>query len=44
MADVLAWMVSMANLLEIDLQAEVLKKYPLVCPLCSSNPCTCPFR
>lgn len=44
MADVLAWMVSMANLLEIDLQSEVLKKYPRVCPLCSSNPCTCPFR
>lgn len=44
MADVLAWMVSVANLLGIDLEAEVLKKYPLACPLCSSNPCTCPFR
>ncbi len=44
MADVLAWMVSVANLLGIDLEAEVLKKYPRVCPLCSSSPCTCPFR
>lgn len=44
MADVLAWMVSVANLLGIDLEAEVLKKYPGVCPLCSSVPCDCPFR
>ena len=44
MADVLAWMVSVANLLGIDLEAEVLKKYPGVCPLCSSLPCECPFR
>jgi NTP pyrophosphatase (non-canonical NTP hydrolase) len=44
MADVLAWLVSMANLLDIDLESELLKKYPKVCPLCSSVPCTCPFR
>jgi NTP pyrophosphatase (non-canonical NTP hydrolase) len=44
MADVLAWMVSVANLLGIDLESEVLKKYPRVCPLCSTSPCTCPFR
>jgi NTP pyrophosphatase (non-canonical NTP hydrolase) len=44
MADVLAWMVSVANLLGIDLESEVLKKYPRACPLCSSSPCTCPFR
>jgi NTP pyrophosphatase (non-canonical NTP hydrolase) len=44
MADVLAWMVSVANLLGIDLESEVLKKYPRVCPLCSATPCTCPFR
>jgi NTP pyrophosphatase (non-canonical NTP hydrolase) len=44
MADVLAWMVSVANLLGIDLETEVLKKYPGVCPLCSSKPCICPFR
>ena len=44
MADVLAWMVSVANFLGIDLESEVLKKYPRRCPLCSSSPCTCPFR
>ena len=44
MADVMAWLVSMANLLEIDLETELLKKYARVCPLCSSIPCACPFR
>jgi NTP pyrophosphatase (non-canonical NTP hydrolase) len=44
MADVMAWLVSLANLLAIDLEDEILKKYPEVCPLCSSSPCTCPFR
>ncbi|MDI6755061.1 MAG: MazG nucleotide pyrophosphohydrolase domain-containing protein [Thermodesulfobacteriota bacterium] len=44
MADVFAWLASMANLLSVDLESEVLKKYPKVCPICSSSPCTCPFR
>jgi NTP pyrophosphatase (non-canonical NTP hydrolase) len=44
MADVVAWLVSVANLLDIDLESELSKKYPKVCPLCSSTPCTCPFR
>ncbi len=44
MADVVAWLVSVANLLGIDLEAELLKKYGRVCPLCSSIPCACPFR
>lgn len=44
MADVVAWLVSVANLLNIDLESELLKKYPRVCPICSSAPCTCPFR
>lgn len=44
MADVMAWLVSMANLLGIDLETELLKKYGRVCPLCSSIPCACPFR
>jgi len=43
MADVFAWLASMANLLSVDLESEVLKKYPKVCPICSSAPCTCPF-
>lgn len=41
MADVLAWLVSLANLMQIDLEAELSKKYPQVCPLCLTNPCSC---
>jgi NTP pyrophosphatase (non-canonical NTP hydrolase) len=44
MADVIAWLASVANLLNVDLETELLKKYPLACPLCSSVPCKCPFR
>ncbi len=44
MADVVAWLVSLANLLGIDLESEILKKYPGVCPLCSSIPCQCPMK
>ena len=44
MADVVAWLVSVGNLLNIDLESELLKKYPKVCPICSSAPCACPFR
>lgn len=44
MADVMAWLASMANLLGIDLETELRKKYTGVCPLCSSTPCACPFR
>ena len=43
MADVIAWLASMANLLEIDLEGEIEKKYPRTCSLCRSSPCVCPF-
>ena len=43
MADVMAWLASMANLLGVDLEQEFSKKYPRTCSLCRSNPCTCPF-
>jgi NTP pyrophosphatase (non-canonical NTP hydrolase) len=43
MADVIAWIASMANLLGVDLESEILKKYPKVCSLCHANPCICPF-
>lgn len=43
MADVLAWLASMANLLGVDLQEELLKKYPRTCSLCRANPCICPL-
>ncbi|MCX5907238.1 MAG: nucleotide pyrophosphohydrolase [Deltaproteobacteria bacterium] len=42
MADVIAWLASLANLLQIDLEAELLKKYPRHCLLCRSVPCQCP--
>ncbi len=44
MADVIAWLASVANLLNIDLESALVQKYPQKCPLCSSVPCTCPFR
>jgi NTP pyrophosphatase (non-canonical NTP hydrolase) len=44
MADVVAWLASVANLLNIDLEAELLKKYPRMCSLCRSLPCRCPAR
>jgi NTP pyrophosphatase (non-canonical NTP hydrolase) len=43
MADVFAWLASMANLLKVDLESEIQKKYPNVCPLCSASPCCCPW-
>lgn len=41
MADVFAWMVSMANMLDIDVEKACLSKYPLKCPKCGSMPCSC---
>ena len=40
-ADVLAWLVSLANLADVDLEKAVLKKYPGVCPYCGKSPCEC---
>lgn len=41
MADVLAWLVSLANLYSIDLESEALKKYPNYCTRCGKKPCRC---
>jgi NTP pyrophosphatase (non-canonical NTP hydrolase) len=41
MADVLAWLCSIANLAGISLEAAALKKYPEQCSRCDSKPCTC---
>ncbi len=43
-ADVFAWLCSFCNLLNIDLEEAVLKKYGNGCPRCSSSPCRCPIR
>jgi NTP pyrophosphatase (non-canonical NTP hydrolase) len=41
MADIIAWTTSLANLLKIDLESSILKKYPNKCIKCNSNPCIC---
>ncbi|KYK36381.1 MAG: nucleotide pyrophosphohydrolase [Theionarchaea archaeon DG-70-1] len=43
MADVLAWLFSLGNLLNIDVEKAVLSKYDKVCPRCRKIPCECPF-
>ena len=41
MADVLAWLVTLANVRGIDLEAAVVRKYGAVCPGCGGSPCVC---
>jgi NTP pyrophosphatase (non-canonical NTP hydrolase) len=41
MADVFAWLCSLANLLGVDLSQALLKKYPDVCYRCRKAPCQC---
>jgi len=40
-ADVLAWLVSLCNLLDIDLEEAALSKYNDKCPKCGLKPCLC---
>jgi NTP pyrophosphatase (non-canonical NTP hydrolase) len=40
-ADVLAWVASLANQMEVDLAAAV-ERYANGCPRCHASPCTCP--
>jgi NTP pyrophosphatase (non-canonical NTP hydrolase) len=41
-ADVVAWLVSVANLEGIDIQNAVTAKYGSGCPKCKETPCVCP--
>lgn len=41
-ADVLAWLASLANIVNIDLEKATLSKYDNKCPKCRHNPCNCP--
>ncbi|MCX7391631.1 MAG: MazG nucleotide pyrophosphohydrolase domain-containing protein [Planctomycetota bacterium] len=41
-ADVLAWLVTMANVMNVDLESAVAKKYGRGCPGCGELACTCP--
>ena len=39
-SDVLAWLASLANLLDVDLN-DVMLRYADGCPKCHESPCTC---
>ena len=41
MADVLAWLATLANIRGIDLEAAVARKYGAACPGCRAVPCNC---
>jgi len=40
-ADVLAWLASLANVVNISLEDAALRKYGDGCPRCSQTPCNC---
>ena len=40
--DVFAWLTSLCNILGIDLESAVSRKYSEVCPRCLKSPCGCP--
>src|SRR5512142_1902020 len=44
MADVLAWLATLASLEGISLEDAAIEKYGKGCPRCGSIPCSCPLR
>ena len=42
-ADVIAWLVSLANITGIDLERAAINKYSYKCPKCQQSPCQCTF-
>jgi NTP pyrophosphatase (non-canonical NTP hydrolase) len=40
-ADVLAWLASLANVVEVNLEEATLSKYDGKCPKCRQSPCQC---
>ncbi|MGQ9459951.1 MAG: MazG nucleotide pyrophosphohydrolase domain-containing protein [Candidatus Bathyarchaeaceae archaeon] len=42
-ADVLAWLASLANVVNIDLEKAATNKYDNKCPKCGQTPCKCSF-
>ena len=40
-ADIIAWTLSIANILNIDVPSAFKDKYDGICPRCNSNPCSC---
>jgi NTP pyrophosphatase (non-canonical NTP hydrolase) len=41
LADITAWTISIANILEIDIESALIDKYPNKCRKCNSSPCQC---
>jgi NTP pyrophosphatase (non-canonical NTP hydrolase) len=41
LADIIAWTISIANLIDIDMEKALFDKYPNKCKKCSSSPCKC---
>ncbi len=41
-ADVLAWLATIANVVDVDLEAAITRKYGGGCPGCGALACTCP--
>jgi len=42
-ADVIAWLASLANVANVDLEKATLSKYNHKCPKCGHSPCECTF-
>ena len=43
-ADVIAWLSSLANVVDVDLEKAALTKYNDRCPKCGRSPCECAFK
>jgi NTP pyrophosphatase (non-canonical NTP hydrolase) len=41
LADLLAWLLSLANVIGVDISDSFREKYNLVCPCCQRAPCNC---
>jgi len=42
-ADVFAWLASLANIVDINLEKAAISKYNNKCPKCKLSPCDCSF-
>ena len=42
-ADVIAWLASLANVVDVNLEKAALNKYDNKCPKCGLSPCQCTF-
>ena len=43
-ADVFAWLCSLANVLNVDLEEASVRRYGRGCPKCGKKPCECEFK